>query len=242
VNDQPLISIVIPVYNEGEAIVTLLDDLRTVVAGSHETLLVYDFDEDTTLGPSRRVALTDRTIRLVRNEHGRGVLGALATGLRMATGDVICVVMGDRSDDLTQVDELVQLVRSGNAIASASRYMKGGRQVGGPRLKRLLSRMAGVSLHHVAGLGTHDATNNYKAYSANFIQSVEIQSTAGFELALELTAKAHAAGEPIVEIPTVWRDRTDGESNFKLIQWLPAYLRWYWFALKHARRSRTSPA
>ena len=54
-----------------------------------------------------------------------------------------------------------------------------------------------------------------------------IQSTAGFELALELTVKATLAGRQIDEVPTTWRDRTAGQSNFKLRRWLPHYLHWY---------------
>ena len=50
---------------------------------------------------------------------------------------------------------------------------------------------------------------------------------AGFELALELTVKATMARRRIAEVPTTWRDRTAGASNFKLRQWLPHYLHWY---------------
>ena len=100
--------------------------------------------------------------------------------------------------------------------------MKGGHQIGGPPLKRLMSRTAGLTLHWFAGVPTHDPTNNFKLYSRRFLDSVTIQSTAGFELALELTVKATLAGRRVAEVPTTWRDRTAGQSNFKLRQWLPA--------------------
>ena len=72
-----------------------------------------------------------------------------------------------------------------------------------------------------------------------------IESTAGFELALELTVKATTMGRPVAEVPTTWRDRTAGQSNFKLRKWLPHYLRWYMVAVRHrlsrlARRRRRS--
>jgi hypothetical protein len=88
----------------------------------------------------------------------------------------------------------------------------------------------------VAGVGTHDSTNNFKLYSRRFLDSVTIDSKAGFELALELTVKAHLAGRRIAEVPTTWRDRTAGTSNFKLRKWLPHYLRWY--AMAFRRRFR----
>ena len=84
-----------------------------------------------------------------------------------------------------------------------------------------------MTLHWFAGVPTHDPTNNFKLYSRRFLDAVTIESTAGFELALELTVKATQQGLPVAEIPTTWRDRTAGKSNFKLRKWLPNYLHWY---------------
>jgi dolichol-phosphate mannosyltransferase len=71
-----------------------------------------------------------------------------------------------------------------------------------------------------------------KLYSRRFLDATTIESTAGFELALELTVKATLAGRRVAEVPTVWRDRTAGESNFKLRKWLPHYLHWYMTAFR----------
>jgi dolichol-phosphate mannosyltransferase len=100
----------------------------------------------------------------------------------------------------------------------------------------MLSRIAGLTLYHLAGVRTHDPTNNFKLYSKRYLDAVTIESRAGFELALELTVKATIEGRRVVEIPTTWRDRTSGTSNFKLRQWLPHYLRWYLTALRNVRR------
>jgi hypothetical protein len=86
----------------------------------------------------------------------------------------------------------------------------------------------------------HDATNNFKLYRRDFLDSVTIESTGGFELALELTAKAARSGRRMAEVPTTWRDRTAGESRFNLRMWLPKYLRWYFHALRG--RFARSPA
>jgi hypothetical protein len=102
-----------------------------------------------------------------------------------------------------------------------------------------MSRAAGLSLHHLAGVKTHDPTNNFKLYRRDFLDSITIESEAGFELALELTVKATIAGRRVAELPTVWRDRTVGQSNFKLRKWLPHYLRWYVAALR-ARIARVA--
>jgi dolichol-phosphate mannosyltransferase len=137
---------------------------------------------------------------------------------------------------------MVHLAQAGDDVVAASRYMRGGRQIGGPLLKRFLSRMAGLSLHWFAGVPTHDATNNFKLYSRRFVDSITIESTAGFELALELTVKATLAGRRISEVPTTWRDRTAGQSNFKMRKWMPHYLHWYRVAFvgRASRRGETS--
>jgi hypothetical protein len=127
---------------------------------------------------------------------------------------------------------MVALAEAGADVVAASRYMPGGGQVGGPLLKRLMSRAAGLSLHWFAGVPTHDPTNNFKLYRRSFLESIRIESTAGFELALELTVKATLAGRTVAEVPTTWRDRTAGQSNFRLRKWLPHYLHWYAVAFR----------
>ena len=82
----------------------------------------------------------------------------------------------------------------------------------------------------LARVGTHDATNSFKAYSTEFIREVGIHSRSGFEIGLELTAKARRLRRPVAEVPTIWLDRTIGDSNFDLANWIPRYLRWYRFA------------
>jgi hypothetical protein len=101
-----------------------------------------------------------------------------------------------------------------------------------------MSRAAGLTLHWFGGVTTHDPTNNFKLYSRRFLDATPIESQAGFELALELTVKATLAGRRVAEVPTTWRDRTAGESNFKLRTWLPYYLHWYWTAMKGRFRGR----
>jgi dolichol-phosphate mannosyltransferase len=223
----PELSIVLPVYNEGEAVEPVLRGLARAVSTPHELVVVYDFDEDTTVPVVRRLASEIPNLRGLRNELGRGVLNAMKAGIAGTSAPYILISMADGSDEHTIVDRMVELARGGADVVAASRYMKGGRQVGGPPLKRLMSRVAGLTLHWFARVPTHDPTNNFKLYSRRFLNSIDIESTAGFELALELTVKATLAKRRIAEIPTTWRDRTAGQSNFKLREWLPHYLHWY---------------
>ncbi len=156
----------------------------------------------------------------------------MKAGIAGTKAPFVLISMADGSDEPHIVDPMVSLARDGAAVVAASRYMRGGHQVGGPPLKRLMSRTAGLTLHWFAGVRTHDPTNNFKLYSRDFLDSVTIESTAGFELALELTVKATIDRRRVAEVPTTWRDRTAGQSNFKLREWLPHYLHWYWAAFR----------
>jgi dolichol-phosphate mannosyltransferase len=223
----PELSVVLPVYNEGEAVEPVLRALSAGIVTPHELVVVYDFDEDTTVPVVARLAAEIPGLRGLRNDLGRGVLNAMKAGIAATSGPYVLISMADGSDEPHIVDPMVALARDGADIVAASRYMKRGHQVGGPPLKRLMSRTAGLTLHWFAGVPTHDPTNNFKLYRRRFLDAVTIESTAGFELALELTVKATLAGRQIAEVPTTWRDRTAGQSNFKLRKWLPHYLHWY---------------
>ncbi len=220
---------VIPAYNEGESVVACLDRVFEAVTLPCEVLVVVDTPEDTTLPYLEKYARNET--RLVPTMSvGRGPADAIRTGIDNARADVVVVTMADGCDDPQQIDQLARLVERGVVVAAASRYSRGGQQVGSPSLKSLMSRVAGRSLHWLARAGTQDATNSFKAYSKSFLTEVGIQSDAGFEMGIELVAKARRLRRPVAEIPTIWLDRHDGVSNFKVAKWLPRYLRWYFMA------------
>lgn len=223
-----------PVFNEHAIIPEYCATaLRTLPPG-YELLICYDMDQDLTL-PAIAALPPDAkpaNIRLVKNTLGRGVRFAIDAGMRAATAPVVVVMMADVSDDFEKVEEMVRRCEAGTAVVCASRYMKGGQQIGGPLIKGLMSRTAGVSLYWLAGLPTHDPTNSFKAYRKEFLEKTPIESDAGFALGMELTIKAHFQHDGVEEVPATWRDRTAGESRFKLMKWMPKYLRWYFYALR----------
>lgn len=226
----PRASVVIPAYNEGDDVIPGLERLFEAVTIDVEVLVVVDSPDDTTAPPVIAYAKREPRLRLVVNDYGRGPAQAIRFGIDAATAETVVVTMADGCDDPRQIDELVKLVERGVVVAAASRYMPGGQQVGGPRFKSFLSRLAGRTLHLFADAGTRDATNSFKAYRRQFVRDVGIDSRSGFEIGLELTAKARRLRLPVAEIPTIWLDRTFGQSNFQLGASLPKYLRWYRFA------------
>jgi dolichol-phosphate mannosyltransferase len=230
-------SIVIPAYNEGEEIVVGLRRILDAVHVSAEILVVVDTPDDPTVPVVERLAVGEPRLQVLVNDYGRGPARAIRYGIDKAAAPTVVVTMADGCDDPRQIDELVLLVERGVVVAAASRYMPGGQQVGGPRLKSWMSRTAGLSLHMLANVGTRDATNSFKAYNTEFVREVGVDSDDGFEIGLELTAKARRLRLPVAEIPTIWLDRQFGQSNLNVVKWLPQYLRWYRFAFGPALTS-----
>jgi len=228
-----MLDIIIPVYNEGDNIKTLLDQLTSEIKSDKRVFVVYDFEEDTTIPVLRQIKdYYPFEIVMEKNHYGKGVLNALKSGLEASTAEVVLVTMADLSDSLNIVDCMKKMINAGADVVCASRYMRGGQQIGGPFLKKLFSHIAGVTLYYLIGIPTHDISNNFRMYSRKVIENFTIESTGGFELAMELTIKAYVHGMKVTEIPSKWYDRIAGQSNFKMWTWIPKYLHWYFYGIR----------
>lgn len=226
-----LLNILVPVYNEGENFENLYNEIKSKIHTNHKILVIYDFDQDNTLPVVGKFQKNNANLFLVKNFYGRGVLNALRTGFQSATSGPCLVIMGDLSDDLSIVDKMVEKYNQGYKIVCGSRYVRGGKQIGGPLVKKTFSKLAGISLHYLSGIKTRDITNNFKLYDKKLLDEITIESKGGFEIAMEITSKAFKKKYKICDIPTTWHDRTAGQSRFKLLKWLPLYLKWYFYAL-----------
>ena len=225
------LSVVCPVYNEGANIKKLLERLERDIRIPMELIIVYDRDDDDTL-PALAKLSPPFPVRTVKNHFGRGALNAIKTGFREARCEATLVVMADLSDDLSVVPRMHELIHQGYDVVCGSRYMKGGKQIGGPLLKGVLSRIAGLTLNLFAGVPTKDVTNSFKMYRTAFLQALTFESKGGFEIGMEAVVKAYVSGGLIAEVPSTWTDRVSGESRFRLWKWLPNYLRWYFYAFR----------
>src|SRR2546423_1349739 len=129
--DAPALSIVVPVYNEGENVVPTL---RGVVERTRvrplEVMVVHDMDGDTTVPVVRRLQAEMPEVRLHRNTIGRGVLNAIKSGLEAARAPYVLVTMGDGSDDAGDIDAMYELARGGADVVAGSRYRRAGRSAG----------------------------------------------------------------------------------------------------------------
>lgn len=227
------LEIVIPVYHEGEAVFEVYERLKVALPDfDWKAFFVYDYEKDPTVPFLNKLQAQDPRVKPVCQTYGRGVVNALKFGFDQTHDGAVAVVMGDNSDDVNTLPVMYQKFVEGASVVASSRHSPQGEYVGGEFLKKHLSRLAGFILY-MSGMPTRDPTNNFKLYSGKFLKSTQIESIGGFEIALELTVKAHAKGLKVAEVPGSWKDRTQGESKFKLFKWLPHYLRWFFYALKN---------
>lgn len=234
---MPDLDIVIPVYNEGANILKVLNALCDATKTSFRVLICYDDDADDTLVALKEFEDTRCEIVTVRN-RGRGAHGAVVTGFR--EGDAPAALMWPADDTFNAgiIDAMYREYRNGCHVVAAGRFIEGGCMVGAPWLKSLLVRSSAFTLYYLAQLPVRDASNGLRLFSRRLLDRVRIESSVGFAYGIELLVKCHRLGWKVAEIPAVWHERTSGRSRFRVIRWLPEYLRWYFyaFATTHLRR------
>ena len=227
---HPVIAdIVIPVYNEGANIRRVLDSLKAALTYQVRILICYDRDDDDTL-PALEGYEAPFAIVLVKN-RGLGPIGAVLTGFAESTAP--CVIAFPADDDFNgpRMNQLIRKFEGGADIVAASRFMPGGSMEGCPWLKAVLVRSAAFLMWHVGRVPTHDATSGLRLFSRRVITRVPIESTVGFAYSIELLVKVHRLGWPVAEVPFLWIERSAGSSRFRVLAWLPQYLRWLFYAL-----------
>lgn len=221
------LSIVLPVFNEGKNIEKQIKAIESSVVIGHEILVIYDFEKDDTLPPAKKLAKIYKNMRLVKNSYGHGIINAVKTGFERARGEYIVVMPADLADNPDTINKMYREISHGYDVVCATRYGPGGAKIGGPLIKTILSRLAGLATPILLGIPTTDIANGFKMFRRKVIDKIDIESNGGWEFAMEMLVKANKLGFKISEVPTVWRDRTQGKSKFKLIKWLPKYIRWY---------------
>ncbi len=229
-NKPPELDIIIPVYNEGENIINVLESLQQSVKTSIRIFICYDQVYDTTLDALKHYKkLAAMNITLVKNT-GQGVLEAIKSGITKSTTSAIMIYTADDTFNAGIVDSMYQQFMDGSQIVAASRFIPGGCMKNCPFPKSILVTTAAFLLHRFAGMPTHDPTNGFRLFSRKVLQEIPIESSEGWAFSLELLVKCHKKGWKITEVPARWFERQRGQSRFEVLGWLPLYLRWFFYA------------
>jgi len=232
--DPLFLNIIVPAFNEEDNIVEALAAIRGVPGLEripHKLIVVNDNSTDRTRQLVERLRDGSGEMVLVNRRGNHGLGRCLNRAYEEVEGGVIVAVMADLSDDVTDIPVMLDKMREGYDLVSASRYIPGGSGEHLDRCKHALSRLLGRTLQFLIGLPTNDATNAYKMYRFDILDRIGILRSDNYTTGLELTVKAFLAGFRIAEIPTRWRDRSAGTSHFRVVRVAPEYIRWFLWAL-----------
>ena len=225
------LDILIPVFNENETIIKTIKNISSAVQCNYRILICYDYDEDPTLDIINKNFSQNSKIVFVKN-FSRGFNNALISGFTNSTAEAILVFMADDHANHSMINSCYTKFKEGYHVVCPSRFVKGGKMIGNPLLKGLLTRMVSFFLFNFTTFPIKDSTNSFRLFSKELIKKVTIESNKGFTLSLELTAKAHRLGYKITEIPATWIERDKGKSRFKLIAFILPYTKWLFYIIK----------
>ncbi|MFA5393535.1 MAG: glycosyltransferase family 2 protein [Candidatus Ratteibacteria bacterium] len=212
---KPLISIVIPARNEADNISRTVEGLEKELQNIiHETLIVNDHSRDATAAKVLQLSASYPSVKLITNTTKPGFASTLWTGFRAASGEAVVVVMADASDDPLTIPKMAAKFTEGYDLVCGSRYLSGGGKKGGPKAQGFFSFWVNKYLRIFLNFPTSDASNAFKLYRKECLLSTKTEEN-GFALSAELTIKFWQGDRKIIDVPTVWKGRTTGESKFK---------------------------
>src|SRR5437588_512623 len=145
-----MLSILLPVRNEGINLRIMLKILRAVVDVPHEVLVVYDSAGDDSVVVVNDVRQIYPELRGVQNTLGNGVVNAIRAGVAASEGDVILIFAADEVGPVLAIEDMITLIREGCDFVSCTRYAHGGRRLGGSPVGAFLSFSANWLFHRVA--------------------------------------------------------------------------------------------
>lgn len=222
-----LLSVVIPMHNEEQAIVSTVEHLYVELRlhnVPHEIVTVDDGSTDGTWDVVQGLAARMPTIRPVRNtgEHGFG--RAVICGIDNSHGDAVVVVMADESDDCRDVVRYWELLNEGWDAVFGSRFVRGGGVFDYPVHKLMVNRMANLFLRLLFNVPLNDFTNAFKAYRRRTLDGCRPFLSPHFNLTIELPLKSIVRGFTWTVMPITWRNRRFGVSKLKIKEMGSRYL------------------
>jgi len=222
--------ILIPVFNEKETIIKTLKNIITTVKYNYNIFICYDYDEDPTLKIIKENFHDSSKIVFIKN-FSKGFNSALISGYKRSTAKAVLFYMADDHINHNTINLCYEKFKEGHQVICPSRFVKGGKMIGNPILKSLLTRLASFFLFYFTSFPIKDSTNSFRLFPRDLLEKIKIESDKGFTLSLELTAKAHRLKYKIIEIPVVWIEREKGKSRFKLFSFILPYTKWLFYII-----------
>lgn len=214
------LSIVIPAYNEEESItetIDLIEEAFSKVNIEHEIFIVNDNSKDNTLQVLEKLAQKYPTLKYETNHGPNGFGYAVRYGLERFSGDCVAVMMADLSDSPFDLIRYYTTMVEGNYdCVFGSRFIKGGKVIDYPWVKKIINRIANFIIRIVMQIKYNDTTNAFKLYKREAIEGVKPILSPHFNLTIELPLKAIIRGYSYTVVPNSWTNRKYGVSKLKI--------------------------
>ena len=202
-------SIVVPLFNEEENVILLVDRIFAAVSDDPrflEIILVDDGSRDETASIAAKLASEDKRIRLVSHDSNRGLGAAICTGLNSADGDMVLYTDADLPFDFNHIPRLLSLTGE-RKVVTGYRLNRGE----GPR-RWLLTKGYNVLIWLFFGLHLRDVNFACKILPRKFLQGADLASAGSF-IDVEMLLETRRLGLEIEESPLVFYPRERGLST-----------------------------
>lgn len=214
------LSIIIPAYNEEESISETIESIKSALIQSkipHEILVVNDNSKDNTEAVLKNLSSKYTDVRYVTNSGPNGFGYAIRFGLNHYTGDCVAIMMADMSDSPSDLINFYnKMIEGGYDCVFGSRWMRGGKVVDYPKVKKIVNRIANQIIRMFMGIKYNDTTNAFKLYKREVIVGVAPLIAPHFNLTIEIPLKAIIRGYTYTVLPNSWTNRKYGESKLKI--------------------------
>jgi dolichol-phosphate mannosyltransferase len=221
------LSIVIPAHNEAESLPPTVAALRThlLQAGlAFDVLVVNDHSTDDTARMLEDLSRQYQEVSWTENPRSPGFGQAVLAGLETFTGDAVCIVMADASDDPADIVKYYRKLEEGYECVFGSRFVRGSRVVDYPPHKLVVNRLANWFIKVLFRLRLNDVTNAFKCYRREVIEGLMPILSKHFNLTVELPLKAIVRGYTYAVVPVNWYNRTTGVSKLNIKEMGSRYL------------------
>ncbi len=228
------ISFVIPFHNEEKNCIPMLERVVKFAEKnnfSYEVIPVDDRSSDKTQILLTQFAKKNPHIKPIfrtedQVEKGNTMGKALISGTKKASGNIIIWTMGDLADDTDTYLEIIHKINSGYDLILGSRYMPGGSRGNLDIIKAFLSSWGTILARILFEVPVHDITNAFRGFKKGIFGNIKLHST-GFSISAEFAIKAYLSGYKLGEVPTVYTNRVEGVSSFKMYKMIKSYLSLY---------------
>jgi len=213
--DLPVLSLVVPTFNERDNVNRLYRKLKTALRGvAWEVLFVDDNSPDGTWDVVRGLALRDSRVRCIRRIGRRGLSGACIEGILASSAPYAAVMDADLQHDETQLTKMLSLLQTGQAeLVVGSRYIDGGSAASFDRGRAGASALATEVAKRLLKVSIADPMSGFFMIRRDRFEELgPALSTQGFKILLDIVATAHGRLKT-VEIPYTFGTRLHGESK-----------------------------